>query len=214
MKTNQTIRHSLMGIAAMVCMLFISCTGETGTKSDGEAVKPPEQIISEEDAAKLFQGYTDSREACAIAAQDSAAQASFIPARYTEFDFKVIKDYIKYIEQEAKAVDTEIETLRIYYAVYPKDKGDRSNKTTVFLVPAADFNGENKAFQIGMIGERAAADSIPWDFGTGAKKYNYSNTKDQRQQAGFVPIPASSAPVQGNKSLVLNDGSTAPPPWH
>lgn len=140
--------------------------------------------------------------------------STFIPARYTEFKFEVIKDYIKYIEQEAKTADKKIETLRIYYAVYPEGRGIRSNKTTVFLVPSADFNGENKAFQISMEGERIEADTIPWDFGTGAKKMSMHFEQDQRQYATFGPLPASSAPVQDYRSLVLNDGSTAPPPYH
>ena len=216
MKSKQNILTSVCSLAVL-SMIFLGSCAEPKSDcpcEDPKEVEEPKGIITEEEAAVLFKEYTEKRVADRIAKKDTAEQKSFEPARYTEFDFKIIKQYIKYIEQEAKAADTEIETLRIYYAVYPEGRGDRSNKTTVFLVPAADFDGKNKAFQIGMIGERAAADTIPWDFGTDVRKMSLYAPKDQRQYGTFGPSPVPNAPVQGNRSLVLNDGSTSPPPYH
>ena len=214
MKTKQTMQRSIMGIAAMACILLSGCEQGSDTKMV-EEVDPPGQIISKEQAAKLFEEYTSSRVPCAVAAQDSSAQESFVPARYTEFDYKVIKEYIAYIEQEAKAAKKEIQTLRVYYAVYPPDSEKDRNKTTVFLVPSTDFDGKNRAFEVSRDGESTQAVPIPWDFGTGVKQMGMHSAQDQRQYATFGPSPTPSAPlVQPGGSLVLNDGTTAPPPYN
>ena len=216
MKTKQTIRRSVMGLLAMTLILSMGCEQEKEARSEEGPVDPPKQIISIEDAATLFKEYTEGRVPHVVAALDSTEQESFVPARYTDFDYKVIKEYIAYIEQEAKAAKKDIKTLRIYYGVYPSDKGDKSKKATVFLVPSTDFNGENMAFQVSRVGESTEAVPIPWDFGTGIKEMGMQMQQDQRQYATFGPMPASSAPapVQRNGSLVLNDGNTAPPPYN
>ena len=215
MKTKQTIRRSFLSIAAMSLILFTACENGGETKSV-ERVDPPKQIISKEQAAVLFQEYTNSRVPCAVAAQDSAAQEAFVPARYTEFDFKVIKKYIEYIDQEAKAAKKEIKTLRVYYAVYPPDSEKDKNKTTVFMVPSTDFDGKNMAFEVHREGESTEAVAIPWDFGTGIKQMGMNVQQDQRQFAGFTLKPFSHyvGSTYSNGSLVLNDGTTAPPPYN
>lgn len=213
MKTKQAIRRLFMGIIAMFLILFTACETGGQSKVEKKPVDPPKQIISKDTAAILFKEYTRGRVPQVIAALDTAAQENFIPARYTEFEYDVIKKYIDYIEQEAKAANKEIETLRIYYAVYPPGMGSKSKKSTVFLVPATEFEGKNRAFEVRKDGESTEAVPIPWDFGTGIKQMGMQVQHNQRQYATFGPSPATTT-VQSNKSLVLNDGNTAPPPYN
>jgi len=216
MRTKQTIRRPFAGIVAMSLVLTMACKPGGETKSDDTNVDPPKQIISKDRAANLFKEYTRDRVPYILSAQDTAEQKDFIPARYTEFDYDVIKQYIDYIEQEAAAANKEIETLRIYYAVYPPGTGSKSKKSTVFLVPSADFEGKNRAFEVRQEEESTEAVAIPWDFGTGVQQMGMQMQQDQRQYATFGPAPASAETltVQGNRSLVLNDGNTSPPPYN
>lgn len=216
MKTKHIVQRTFMPLAAMALVLNLGCKPEGESKAAAEEVQRPKQIISKDQAAAMFKQYSRDRVPCAVAAQDSTEQESFIAARYTEFDYDVIKEYMAYIEQEATAANKEIETLRIYYAVYPPGMGGKSKKATVFLVPAADFDGKNRAFEVMKEGERAEAVAIPWDFGTGVEQVGMQSKQSQRQYATFGPAPFSSpaTAVQPNGSLVLNDGNTAPPPYN
>lgn len=216
MKTKQVLLRSFAIMGTMIFVFALSCKPGDQTEAMSAPVDPPKQIISIDQAATMFKEYSNRRVPQVVAALDSTEQENFIPARYTEFDYKVIKQYMAYIEQEAAAANTEIESLRIYYAVYPPGMGGKSKKSTVFLVPAAEIDGENRAFEVRTEGERTEAVAIPWDFGTGVEQMGMHTQKDQRQYATFGPAPFNSttSAVQGDRSLVLNDGNTAPPPWH
>lgn len=217
MKTRQTIRHAFIGLGVLSLIFSMSCKPDgEDTQAEGKPVDRPGQIITVERAATLFKEYTERRVPHVVMELDSAEQEQFIPARYTDFDYEVIKQYISYIEQEAAAAKKDIKSLRIYYAVYPPNNGNRSKKSTVFLVPTTEFEGENRAFKVDHQNGEAVATAIPWDFGTGIKQVGMSEAPVQRQYATFGPAPAklNATPALSNGSLILNEGNTAPPPWH
>lgn len=208
--------QSIISISAMTLILTLGCKPEGETRTASEDVDRPGQIITVERAASLFKEYTDKRVPHVLMELDSAEQAQYIPARYTEFDFDVIKQYISYIEQEAGSAQKDIKSLRIYYAVYPPNTGNKSKKSTVFLVPTTDFGDVNRAFKVDHENGKAIATAIPWDFGTGVEQVGMSEASNQRQHASFGPAPANlnATPPLSNGSLILNDGNTAPPPWN
>lgn len=180
-----------------------------------EEVKPPEGIIEYDDAAELFKNYTDMRSPIIENYErEVRSKPDFIPTRYTEFSFKELQQYMAYIEQEAKAAEVEIQTVRIYLGTYSSERIKSPDHNTVFLVPTTEFDKVNKAFEIVDDNGRPRANALPMDFGTGLKEMGMFIKEERRQYAGIGTMPASSAPVQGGKSLVLNDGSTAPPPWN
>lgn len=215
MKTIRTILQSKILYLAFSLLLVMACNEkETKTQEEPEPTKAPGQIISEKQAAVLFDTYSTNRVPCIDEFQNAQLEEGedkHVAARYTAFDFKVMQEYMKYIEEQATSAGKDIKTLRIYYATYPDSSEKDPNKNTVFLVPTTDFGSDIKAFKIREEGEKHVAEAIPWNFG----ERGQVQTDDQKNKAGFFPMMTSNALVHpGGHSLILNDGNTSPPPFN
>lgn len=213
MKTTRTILRSKNLYLTFSLFLVMACGGPgKETPVVQEPADAPKQIISEEQAAVLFDTYSTNRVPCIEEFQKAAMKEGdeeHIVARYTSFDFKVMQEYMKYIEEQATIAGKDIKTLRIYYATYPDASEKDPNKNTVFLVPTTDFGRDIKAFKIAVEGDKHMAEAIPWNFDLRGQV----ETDDQKNQAGFFPMMTTNTLVHpGGHSLILNDGSTAPPP--
>lgn len=113
-------------------LLFaLSNCAEREPKKDGEEqkkkVNPPKQMISLKQAEKMYKNYTKRRVKLIRKYEDSILKSkhskdTFNIARYVEYDLKVIKQYIEYVEQEAEDMGEEVSTLRIYFTNYPNKK--------------------------------------------------------------------------------------------
>ena len=216
MKTKQTI-HRFIGFLFLGMLILIASCQPCDCEDSAVSADEPKGIISTEEAKELFKGYTSERVPKVLSAVDSAEREGFLPTRYIAFNYKNIKNYMAYIEGKANSVDVDIDTLRIYLGVYSKNHPRDGGKATVFLVPAtSSLDGKSRAFHIAEEGGRKFADSIPWNFGTDIKQMGQLMEKEPRQYAGFGPSPLKTniGPVLLNGSLILNDGNSAPPPWH
>ncbi len=217
MRTIKTILLSKIPYWAFSLLLIMACNPkETKTEVEPEPTKEPGQIITEKQAAVLFDTYSTNRVPSIQEFEDAdleEGEEKHVVARYTYFDFKVMQEYMKYIEEQADSVGKEIKSLRIYYATYPAESAKDPNKNTVFLVPTTDFDGLDKAFKISMQDGKPTAVAIPWNFDLNGQKAS-EQEEGANNQAGFFSTTKANAVLFLGGSLILNDGNTSPPPYH
>lgn len=214
----RTILQSKIYLLAFSLLLVVACNEkETKVQEEPEPRKPPGQIISEAKATVLYDTYSSNRVPCIDEFENAMleeGQERHVVTRYSAFDYKVIQDYMEYIEEQATLAGVEIESLRIYFATYPEGSEKDPNKNTVFLVPTTKFGQVNKAFKITEKDGKAVAESIPWNFKrNGGGAMHQEQDEGVKSQASFFPVITTNAVLQnGDKSLILNDGNSSPPP--
>ncbi|WP_190809479.1 hypothetical protein [Flagellimonas sp. S3867] len=180
-----------------------------------ERVKPPEQIISLEESKSLYDNY--SRKRVDLIQQFEMEQnpdEKFRPARFASYDYSTIKQYIDFIEQEAKDAHVDISSLRFYFGNYPdKEKFPDGKKVvhprqnSIFIVPTIDVDGHNYGFYIGEDGKAKLIKDAVGQKGLGSTKKG-----EQKAYASFVPTFSSPSAPYAGQSLTLNRGSAGPPP--
>ena len=132
---------------------------------------------------------------------------------------ETIKQYIAYIEHEAKEANVDIKTLRFYLSNYPdSDKfpnGDMvkyPKRNSFFVVPTMAYEGKNVGFYLEEIDGVYTA--LPINRNSLSEKEK-NQTQDEPQgsvnEAGLF-ISTNSATLSGSTSVILNDGGVAPPP--
>ena len=145
-------------INSLFLTIFTSCLFFGCKEIDSETtIDPPKQIISVEQAREMYDAYSQRRVPLIQKYEDSISSDStkFTPTRYAEYDFEAIKQYIAYIEQEAKDADIQISTLRFYLSNYPDGEkfGDGNDikyprRNTFFVVPTMAYQGNNVGFYL------------------------------------------------------------------
>lgn len=190
--------------------LLINVGCQEKTKEDPDQptepreVDPPKQLITLDDADSLYVNYSTRRAENIIRfeMQDQPDGEPFNPTRFVSFDLKVIKDYIAYVEQEAKNAGVKADSLRIYLGNYGK-RGKDKRRNTVFLLPTANTDAGYGGFYIGDDGK---AKLIRDKF-----RSNDMEQNDPKSKASLMPNLNSSL-FQGEQSLILNFGNSGPPP--
>lgn len=218
MKNN---RKTAITFIASVSLLASSC--QQGPKKDGttpknpkehqeEQVSPPRGIISLEESKSLYDNYTKHRwDMIHTYEMERKPDEEFVPARYSDFDYATIKQYLAFVEQEAKEAGVDISTLRIYFANYPDqerfpdgEKVVHPRQNSIFMLPTMKVDGQNWGFYIGADGKAKLIKGAVGETGIG-------NTSEQgkRAQASLVP---SISTASEDQSLSLNHGNSEPPP--
>jgi hypothetical protein len=220
MKNN---RKTAIAFLASILLLASSC--QQGPKKDEtdpekpekpreEQVSPPSGIISLVESKSLYDNYTKHRLGMIQQYEmERKPDEKFVPARFSDFDYATIKQYIAFIEQEAKEAQVDISSLRIYFASYPdKDRfpdGDKvvhPRQNSIFIVPTMRVDSMDYGFYIGADGKAKLIKNAVGETGIG-----YKSNQGERSQAGFVPSLSSTA--FDEQSLNLNHGSSGPPPY-
>lgn len=93
------------------------------------------------------------RKAEAQKKMEQADDAGFKPTRYAFYDYKSLKKYMAFIEQEADKANVDISTLRFYFANYPnKDSFDNNSpiterrRNTLVFIPTVNTGSQEFAF--------------------------------------------------------------------
>lgn len=219
MKT-QTAQRFLLLICINL-MLFGCQEPNTHTEPPYEG-PPKDNIITVERAREMYDAYAQRRVPIIQKYEDSitADGSKFTPTRYAEYDLATIKQYIAYIEHEAKEAKIDIQTLRFYLSNYPNsDKfpnGDAvkyPKRNSLFVVPTMAYEGKNVGFYLEDIdGEYTA---VPINRNGLRDKGNDETPnapQDSVNEAGFFVSSASSVQGGGTTSVILNDGNITPPP--
>ncbi len=218
MKNN---RKTAIAFVASVLLLASSC--QQGPKKDGtdpekpekprdEQVSPPSGIISLEESKSLYDNYTKHRwDMIHTYEMERKPGEEFVPARYSDFDYATIKQYLAFVEQEAKEAQVDISTLRIYFANYPDkerfpdgEKVVHPRQNSIFMVPTMKVDGQNWGFYIGADGKAKLIKGAVGETGIGS-----TSGQGERAQASMVPSLSASFAEQ---SLNLNHGNSEPPP--
>lgn len=220
MTTTNNNRFLLFLFASL---MLVSCQEPTTHTQSNYEGPPKENIISVERAQEMYDAYSQRRVPLIQKFEDSIASdgSVFEPTRYAEYDLETIKQYIAYIEHEAKQANVDINTLRFYLSNYPNsDKfpnGDAvkyPKRNSFFVVPTMEYKGKNVGFSIEELDGKYTAVPI----NKGASSQERGQDKDQADstvqmnEAGF--FMSNSTAVQGGAttSLILNDSNLAPPP--
>ncbi len=214
MKSKTTNRFLLLFFATV---MIVSCVDSVNHNEPPYEGPPKGNIISVERAQEMYNNYSQRRVPIIQEYEDSIvpSKEKFTPTRYVEYDLKTIKQYIAFIEHEAKQAEVDINTLRFYLTNYPNsDKfpnGDAvkyPRRNTFFIIPTADFDGENVGFSVEEIDGKYIA--VPVNKRRDSNDKGQSEPEGQVNEAGF--FIANSAAVGGSTSLILNDGTAIPPP--
>lgn len=221
MKFVKDLRLQRLFLLFSVMITTLSCResaqnekGDTpAAQAVQEQVTAPQQIISLEEAKRLYDHYTRRRTEQIVTSEGPDEEGNpFVPARFAAFDYKTMKQYMAYIEQQAASANVDISGLRFYFGNYGEEEAGPGNsrRNTVFLVPTTRTNGQDYGFYIatGPDGKPVAEPirnkvGSPEENGMGANQ-----NSQERSYAGF----AKAALLQGSQSLVLNKGNSGPPP--
>lgn len=218
MKNN---RKTAIAFVTSVLLLASSC--QQGPKKDGtdpekpekprnEQVSPPRGIISLEESKSLYDNYTKHRwELIQKYEMERKSDEEFVPARFSDFDYATIKQYLAFVEQEAKESGVDVSTLRIYFANYPDqerfpdgEKVVHPRQNSVFIVPTMKVDGQDYGFYIGSDGKAKLIKGAVGETGIGS-----ASGQGETAQASLVPALSS---ANDNESLNLNHGTSGPPP--
>jgi hypothetical protein len=210
-------------------------------------VEAPKQIIAVDEAKGFYDNYTNRRVPLIQHYEDSinrarandkiqqmqrqgdtskapqaeASPAQFDVARYVYYDYATIKQYLEYIEQEAKMANVEISTLRLYFSNYPDDpQFVHPRQNSIMLSPTLKKGDRDYLFYIGELNGKAEAVLLDNAFGPmKTDGMGEGSIRDQKSYASFLPSlgtnhPNPSMPLQDGKSLTLNRGNGVPPPYN
>ncbi|MEM9000425.1 MAG: hypothetical protein AAGB24_09175 [Bacteroidota bacterium] len=226
------VKKNLIALLGLVLMVSVGCQDkppkedhkknhedEKGKMPQVPEVKPPDDIVTLEEAKSIYDNYSKFRVNLIhdFETQVRAPEEKFIPARFVDFDYETIKQYIAYVDQEAaKAGVKKVTKLRMYFANYPEEEKFPDGKAvmyprqnSIFILPTLDVNGENAGFYIGKDGK---AELIQKWTETMQKEMGLAEQKNQKALAGFAPNFSLAPPLYNGGSLTLNYGSGGPPP--
>lgn len=203
-------------IFVFIFVFTLSSCAEKDKNSKKEEEKPkevnaPTNIISITEADSIYSNYSNHRVSIikTYETQERAPEESFEVARYVDFDYKMIKDYLDYVDQEAeKAGVKKVTNLRMYFANYPDEKkfadGEEvvhPRQNSLFLLPTMAADGGNFGFYIGDDGKAKLI------------KDRKIRTDDGSEKSKASIFPSLSNTLYSNTSLVLNRGGSGPPPF-
>ena len=221
---------------------FTSCEVKK-EKVEVPKIQAPAQIVKIEEAKKMYDRYEDRRVPLIQRYEDSINRqgidekmqqmqqnqdkakadegpAKFDVARYVYYDYKTIKDYMTFIEQQAEAANVDISSIRFYLSNYPDDaQYVHPRQNSIMISPALKKDNREYLFYIDdsdpqnpmpvLLGDNFG----PVKSGTGATTF-----EDSKAYASFAPsLPktnnAAVLTQNGGQSLTMNRGSGAPPPY-
>jgi hypothetical protein len=196
-------------LLAMALMLLGACNTqnkEPKPETDDDPMKEidaPKEIISLDDADSLYVNYTRRRVEGIIKMETTDDSSPFKPVRFVAFDLETIKNYIAYVEQEAKKGGTKADSLRVYLGNYgSKVEGSNSRHNTVFMLPSAKAEDSYGGIYIGDNGQAKLIRNYFQNNGG-------SDNGQTKSKASLMPHFNSSL-MQGG-SLILNYGNCCPP---
>ncbi len=230
MKTVQ--KPVVKAFALFTCLLlFINCGDikkdqeqEHGAAEEKPIVQSPKSMITLDEARTLYKTYDERRVGMIQHYEDSinkrkGIDEKFYVARYVEYDYETIKQYMAFIEQEAQAAKVDISSLRIYFANNPSEneKLTHPRQNSVMLSPTTTVDNNEYLFYIDdSLEEEPKAVMLNWDFDPLPNlSQDEGTSQDKTQRASILPnlnSKGATKAYQEGISLTLNRGNSAPPP--
>ncbi|WP_423998272.1 hypothetical protein [Maribacter sp. IgM3_T14_3] len=217
-------------ITSVITLLAIS--GCEQKKKEGDLgngkVTAPNQIVAIPQAKSMYDSYSKRRVPLIQHYEDSLNRQNkdekeFDVGRFVYYDYKTIKQYLEYIEQEADEAGVEISTLRFYFSNYPnevvfentKDSIKHPRQNSIMLSPTYNDGKRDYLFYIAQGAKGKQAVPLTNDF-EDIKGYSTRIQERNKVYASIAPSSNSTATatlsLQESQSLTLNRGSGVPPP--
>lgn len=219
---NQKVKTvMIMGLAGL---FFWACEEPRPKDDEPVMVDAPKQIISIEQAKQMYETYSERRVPIIKEYEGlNSDSTEFAPTRLGEYDYDTLKQYLAYIESEAKEAGVEINKLRFYFVNYPDaEKFDDGKpvqfprQNSFFLVPTLKRDGADYAF-------------LTDDDGQGNRvavlvKDRIRSRERQQNTSGYLGGKPAFGPGMlainpyfqgggdGERSLVFNESHVIPPP--
>lgn len=229
---KQLLRN--VAVLAFLGFTFISCneTGKEKPNQEKPEVLAPSQIVEIDQAKSMYDNYTSRRVPLIQRYEDSINRGKmkmqeedskpFDVSRYVYYDYKTIKQYIDYIEQEADAAGVEISTLRFYLSNYPDNEFFPSSKdsilhprqNSIMLSPTIKKGKRDRLFYVAQGAKGKEAVLLNDEFGT-PKGMGLIESKNNVSNASIIPdfFNTNAKPIYAGNSLTLNKGNGIPPPY-
>ncbi len=228
---------------------FGSCKfNEDKERPHKEPVDPPEQIVGIGQAKMQYDNYSKRRVPLIQRYEDSINRgrgyddklqqeqkegqkdtradqgpAKFDVGRFVYYDYATIKQYIAYIEQEAKAANVDISTLRLYFTNYPDSTGYvHPRQNSILLSPTVHKNDREYLFYIDDSNPEKPRAALLTDSFKPADPEDVGvlGSEEERSYASFLSnfAPAHPnapiAPYFAGRSVTMNRGGGVPPPYN
>lgn len=220
-------KHLLRLISLFIIVVFTNCNENNKTKPqpEEEQVKPsvaeaPVNIISLQQADAIYTNYSKHRIPMIenYETKERLPSAKFEAARFVDFDYDTLKNYLAYVDQEAaNAGVKKVTKLRMYFANYPDENTFKDGKNVVhprqnslFLIPTLEKDGGNYSFYIGEDGKPKLV--IDWKDHQLEKGMGSTLEQSQTARASIMPNFFSSLNSYNSTSLILNRSGSGPPP--
>ncbi|WP_158974095.1 hypothetical protein [Cellulophaga sp. L1A9] len=223
-----------LGLLFIAFSLLVSCNSEKKpTTPDAQPnqkeqheetpkeIKAPEKIITITEAKEVYDNYTQKRANLIEATEEPLEDGSkFIASRFGDYDIETVKNYIAYVEQEAKEAGVKVETLRFYFSTYPdkKEFPDRKKvkhprQNSFFILPTMKVDTMNLGFYIKDSGDGKKEAALIRDYPGVLDSKMGATKKANKSYASFgLSSNASSTLFYGDQSLIMNEGQMYPPP--
>ncbi|MEL6305802.1 MAG: hypothetical protein AAFQ20_13565 [Bacteroidota bacterium] len=209
MKNIKTVKLLMLGfgLTSLVACRTEVKPQETTEEEPPVEVEAPEGIITIEKSKELYDNYTRYRaESIEKFEKETFENEEFTATRYTDFDYKDLKQYIEFVEQEATKADVSVSTVRVYYA----NNGGRTHQNSIFFVPTLKKGDENYGFFIGADG---SAKLIKDEVGGDAKQQGVGALQEKQVKTAHASMLSVSSPMMfDDQSLAYNQGTSGPPP--
>ena len=223
---------------------FTSCAEKKG-KEEVPKIQAPAQIVEIGEAKKMYDRYEDRRVPLIQRYEDSInrqgkdekmqqmqqnqdkdkskvdeGSAKFDVARYVYYDYKTIKNYMTFIEQQAEAANVDISSIRFYFSNYPDDaQYVHPRQNSIMISPALKKENREYLFYIDDSDPQNPKPVLLGDnFGSVKSGTGATTTEGNKVYASFAPSlsktnSAAVLPQSGEQSLTMNRGQGAPPPY-
>jgi len=206
---------NLTFIFTLAFSLLLSCEEREHPPKE-TPVESPQQIITTKQAQLMFDNYTDRRVPIIQKYEDSInPKEQFDVARYGYYDYKTLKNYIEFIEQEAKKAQVDISTLRFYFSNYSNDSNVKyPRQNSFFIVPTTLAEGKDYGFSVLSDGNgNYKAELLKNNFLIQrTNKVGLIKNERTKTYASYKPILPFFA--EDTTSLILNESNVIPPPYN
>ncbi|SHF48811.1 hypothetical protein SAMN03080594_104339 [Arenibacter palladensis] len=214
---------------ALIVFGFTSCEQKKEktpvTEPVTAEITAPKQIVSVAQAKTMYDAYGERRVGLIEKYENELApENKFDVARFGYYDYNTIKEYMNYIEQEAKKANVEISSLRFYFSNYPDKKTFEDGReikhpkqNSFFIIPAVkDKNDREYGFYIREEDDGKNVPVLLTDNLEPKKdgEMDRMQSQESKSEASFIPTTPPAPFYAKNKSLVLNEANMVPPPYH
>jgi hypothetical protein len=195
------------------------------TEPEPVEISAPRQIVTVSQAKTMYEAYGERRVGLIEKYENELApEEKFDVARFGYYDYNTIKEYMNYIEQEAKKANVEISSLRFYFSNYPDKKTFEDGReikhpkqNSFFIIPAVkDKNDREYGFYIREEDDGKNVPVLLTDNLEPKKdgRMDKMQSGESKSEASFMPTMSPTPFFVKNKSLVLNEANMVPPPYH